>query len=834
MDTKTWQEELEDLWSALDSDRLTFFPVRHHSPACSWHLARLICERKPTSILLEGPASFTRSIPTLLDPSTRAPIALYTQFIDSKRRTVSHDDGLAGDGPPPRYSSFFPMCDYSPELVALREGHAIGARLAFFDLDFPDQILAESAVSRPQRLQIGSLLDESHLVHSAYLNELAHRRRCRDTHELWDRLFECDFQSCDTSDFMRKLAAYCFFARAHTTTESLERDGTLAREASMLGRLKTEQKRLRRRQLDESLLVVTGGFHTPALVLGAPSLAKTPRRQGGIEESDTLRAVIPYSFEQLDALHGYAAGMPSPAFYQRLWENRDRPQAAALEEMAREFLVELPRMTRRAKAANPVSTADAIAALYQARALAGFRGHPGPLREDVLDGIRSCFVQGESDASGSMILDMSLELLRGDTVGSVPENTEELPILTDFARQAKGFSLNLESTVQRDKALEIYRKPRHRQASHLLRRLQFLEVPFARFVAGPDFVTGTGMDLLVEHWSYVWAPQTAGRLVECTVYGGTIEEAVSNRLDEKVRVMREEGGASGAREAINLLTECCILGMHERASDLAPEIEDMLLTEASFAECAAAAAQLQLILRFQGPLQAGTARRLPEMLKGAFHRCCRLVSSLERVPEGAVDSTLDGLARIRELLVQSRHEEAGIELDQELFWSAVRRGLDDTACHPAIRGGLLGLAFSAGIVDGDDLMRRLEPGLTGRTDQGSTAPHFLRGLLTLNREITWQFRDFMDRFDAMLRTWDDDEFYRALPYLRLAFSSHTPQETDRVAQMLNDVGEGGEIGDLYRRDVEEEQIVRNTAIAARVHESLQADGLLKWIHDESA
>lgn len=30
--------------------------------------------------------------------------------------------------------------------------------------------------------------------------------------------------------------------------------------------------------------------------------------------------LIRYSFDRLDALNGYASGMPSPAFYQKVWE----------------------------------------------------------------------------------------------------------------------------------------------------------------------------------------------------------------------------------------------------------------------------------------------------------------------------------------------------------------------------------------------------------------------------------------------------------------------------------------------------------------------------------
>ena len=41
-----------------------------------------------------------------------------------------------------------------------------------------------------------------------------------------------------------------------------------------------------------------------------------------------------YGFEQLDRLNGYASGIPSPEYYQRLWEGRE--PAELIVELARQ------------------------------------------------------------------------------------------------------------------------------------------------------------------------------------------------------------------------------------------------------------------------------------------------------------------------------------------------------------------------------------------------------------------------------------------------------------------------------------------------------------------
>src|SRR5689334_15346664 len=70
----------------MRTGRVTYFPIRHHSPACAAHLRRWIGANKPAAVLIEGPASFTAKIDLLLDEKAVCPFALYTTFVDKKAR----------------------------------------------------------------------------------------------------------------------------------------------------------------------------------------------------------------------------------------------------------------------------------------------------------------------------------------------------------------------------------------------------------------------------------------------------------------------------------------------------------------------------------------------------------------------------------------------------------------------------------------------------------------------------------------------------------------------------------------------------------------------------
>src|SRR5712691_9445778 len=84
---------LDSLLAELITDRVVYFPIRHHSPACARHLERVIREWKPRAILIEGPANFTPLIPLVLHPKTKAPFAIYTSFVREEAQS-------APDAPP--------------------------------------------------------------------------------------------------------------------------------------------------------------------------------------------------------------------------------------------------------------------------------------------------------------------------------------------------------------------------------------------------------------------------------------------------------------------------------------------------------------------------------------------------------------------------------------------------------------------------------------------------------------------------------------------------------------------------------------------------------------
>lgn len=813
-DSPSIAAQLAAVQRALITPQVVYFPVRHHSPTCAWQIRRWIRQHRPRAVLVEGPDDFQSLLPHLLHEKCVPPVAIYTHFRLGGKAEHAADE---------RHAAYYPLAAYSPEWVALREGHAVGAQLRFIDLDYASQQHAErEATQQPGALRIESLQTEHHFRRSAYLREVARRLGCRDHDELWDHLIEVRGLERSVEQVVADVAAYCFFSRQDTPPEVLEADGTLAREAVMAGAIRDV---LQAGRVGDArpVLVVTGGFHSvvlPGLVSAAPSAQKR-------HEPTTRHACLTrYTFAQLDALSGYAAGMPQPGYYQAVWEAMERDEAAPLEAVALRMLVNLGHAARARDLSASVSVADEIAALEQARRLAQMREHPGPSREDVWDAVRGCLVKGELGADGEAVLALARKIFTGDATGDVPPDSGVPPLVEDFRRVAQARKLPVAFGGAQAVSLEIYKKETHRETSRFLHRLEFLGVTYGNRRAGPDFLRGFDLRRVIEHWDCQWIPQTETKLIECSAYGASVEEAASARLREEAARLDDES-AEGASSGVALLIRACLMGLPAAAADLAQRLTDWVGCDASFVSVARAFGQLMLLWQSREPLEASRLALLPKLMDTAYARACQLLGSGAQFPDEQAHAVANGCMLMNSRLAAD-HDAAG--LDPELFWQSLAGLLMATnTVPPLLRGATAGLLHSAGRLDVDAVVKAVQGALSPAVGDGARQVDFLAGLLKTARELAWREPRLQEAVETLFAQWDEAEFLHRLPHLRLAWSDLTPRETDQVAAQVAQ-RHGVEKSALTgTSSFSETEVLHALSVFARVEKALQEDGLASWL-----
>ena len=73
---------MEQILRRKEMAEIILLPVRHHSPACAWHIVRMIEKLKPDAVLIEGPENAGSLIPTMIHEETKAPFAVYYSYQD--------------------------------------------------------------------------------------------------------------------------------------------------------------------------------------------------------------------------------------------------------------------------------------------------------------------------------------------------------------------------------------------------------------------------------------------------------------------------------------------------------------------------------------------------------------------------------------------------------------------------------------------------------------------------------------------------------------------------------------------------------------------------------
>lgn len=802
-------DEIRALTAAFIRPDLVIFPVRHHSPACAWSLRQAFARLAPALVLVEGPRSFNRLIPLLTSPKAQMPLAIYSYVLPS----------IGTAGTETHRAAYYPFCDYSPELVALREALARGIPARFIDLDFAEQAHLETTdVGAPE-----SLLAERYYRRSSYLKSVAEECGCRDHEELWEHLFEASIGTEPLERHLERITAYCHFARIDSCAEELNRDGTLAREAEMAWNI--QQALAERAPGAGPVLVVIGGFHAVAMpdLLTHPIVRPTAAKG---TMATTSSALIRYTFERLDALNGYAAGMTSPAWHQLLWEEIvacDKaglvPSAKIRQGAALTILFDIAgELRQRHSIELPM---PCLAAAYeQVLQLAALRQRSAPLRDDVMDAVLSSFIKGEVDGDGATILATARRIFSGTTSGIVPPGGETPPLVRDFSRRARRQRLKIDDSELRRLSLDIYRRPAHRQTSRLLHSLVYLGVPFAIRTSGPDFVKGTGLERMLEHWEYAYSPVTEGSLVESSVYGETVARATATHFF--LLLGRIDAAQRSADAACRWLIQSCLLGLHDYLPRLLAQLREAVASDSAFASVAGAAAGIGLLSESREPLAVQEVPEIPLLLQATFERAIYLGSQLPESTESASE-VIEALSKLRELLVSA----AGRELDGELYWNLLRE-LYLHRHNAEICGAATGLLHTSGRLSAEGVATGLSGFLAG-TVGPPQAIAYLRGLLGTAREVAWQQPLLLESLDHHLARLDDSEFIALLPDLRLAFAAMTPNETDRIAAAVARRHGRESLGGLLHYDLTEEDVQTHLAWSTTVLEILADEGLHEWL-----
>ena len=712
------------------------FGIRHLSPAGAWHLTRFLSEKQPKLVLIEGPSDLDDQIEYITHPDTRTPIAILAYTKEAPVRTI-----------------LYPFAEYSPEYQAIVWCKENKVKCRFMDL--PSEVF----LALPSDLQNESRGEEERM--SVY--DLLDKQAGEDGHDtFWERTLE---HAEKTEEYHQ--GANVFGEHIRAFSEGQERDWPelLVREAYMRRKIK---EALEEGFAPEEIVVVTGAYHVAGL-LDETAAAMTEEEVKSLPGKEAKHTLMPYSDYRLSTRSGYGAGNRAPAYYSILWEAVKRGD---YQYMAECYLSRIAAYQR--KSGNPVSSAEVIEAVRLANSLAVLRGGKYPALRDLRDAAVTCLGKGSLPSISLAIADTEI----GTRIGALPEGVSNTSIQEDFYRKlrelklekyrditAQDLSLDLREnrTVSTEKAafLDLHR-------SFFLHQLRVLQVSFARTAAvKQDNATWA------EQWVIRWTPEAEIELVEAALKGDTVFLAASFALKERVE------HAAGISEIAQVIEDAFTCGMAEAMVYATAGLQAMAVDAASIVELAKTAHRLSTVLQY-GSIRRLDSEPLIPILQQIYYRACLILPGECICDDAASKELIQAMEMINSaaLAHEFLEEETWIQTLTEVFHR------DDL--NTRLSGFAAAVLLERGRMDNQELRlevgRRLSIGVPAELGAG-----WFEGLAMKNRYALIARLSLWESLDNYLGTLDDEEFKRALVFLRRAFADFSAKEKDEIAENLGEL-----------------------------------------------
>ena len=732
-----------------------YFGIRHLSPAGAWHLRRLLEERRPKLILVEGPSDFDGLMGEIAGPETKPPIAVMAFTKESPIRTV-----------------LYPFAEYSPEYQAICWAKENRVPCRFIDL--PTGVFLGISACREQQMEReagnGEEQGNKNLADQPDQEGLSSERVYRlldetagpGGHEnFWEHAME---HSLESGSYERGAAAFGRQLRELTMGRDADWPETLVREAYMRKQI---EDAVSEGYAPEEIVVVTGAYHVDGLSGETPGM--TEEEIKGLPYLDCNVTLMPYTYYRLSSRSGYGAGNQAPGYYGMLWQaycEGDRNMAVY------RYLTRISSWQR--DHGFIVSSAEAIEAVRLAKALASLHGYETPSLRDLKDAAVTCMGHG----SFSEIALASADAEIGSVVGSLPQGVSRTSLQDDFYRQLKDLRMekyksDIASTLELDLREKLNVKSqeaalRDLNRSFFLHRLRVLDVKF-----GTGKKTGQDNATWAEAWDIRWSPEVEIELVEAALKGDTVAQAASFTLKERAQE------ADGICLASQVIEEAFYCGMPQMVSYATEVLQKLAVDSAALEELAAAGEKLSVAMRF-GSIRRLDASPLTPVLEQMFLRFCLLLTSACTCDDQGAGHVMESMDRINSLCL---HHDF---LDGERWIRLLSELASRDDINTRISGFAAAILMERGLMEeeelGREVHRRLSKGIPAELGAG-----WFAGLSKKNRYALIARLNLWRELSEYLDTLDDEEFKRALLFLRRAFADFTAREKFDIAENLAEI-----------------------------------------------
>ncbi|MFO0014665.1 MAG: DUF5682 family protein [Planctomycetota bacterium] len=728
------------------------FGIRHLSPGGAWHVQRFLDRLRPSIVMIEAIADGLELTEHWVRRGTKPPFAILSYTTELPMRTF-----------------VAPIARYSPEYQAVLWAYRRRTPMEFIDL--PSEVflgLQEQERKRLERLQ--SEIDarsESEAAPttaspSTMYDRVAELAGEPDYETFWERTFEHN-----TNDEAYRMAAMELGQSLRELEEgtSPRHAENLVREAYMRMRI---QAAVDRGIAPGKIAVIVGAFHAPVMrsdqpIMTSDELARLPRRSGKL-------TLMPYSYFRLSSQSGYGAGNSAPAYFELMWDALERNR---LDSLPAEYLSRLARRVR--EDGTHRSTAEVIEAVRLANTLAAMHDAGTATLRELHDAAVTLLGHGELAPIAQHIAHIDV----GTAIGELPEGVSRTSIQEDFYRELSRLKLDkYRDTVKHELTLDLRenRQVKSESAAFLdlnrstfFHRMRILEIPFATWVPKNQSAA-----TWAEHWALQWTPECEIALVEAVLAGETIALATAFQFRQAIEK------AESVNDASRLIWDACCCSLPTMMDFARHRLQALSTENSGTADVAAAAFQLMQVVKFGDVRRFDTSPLLPLILDLFVQGCLSLFDAANCDNDAAAQlmTAVDELNRV----AFEFHD----QIDENLWRRRLQELSDSDDRNPLLSGLACAILLERGWMSNEQLARevsrRLSPGIAADLGAG-----WFEGIAGRNRYALIGRQILWEQLDQYVSELDEEQFRRALVFLRRAFGSFSPQEKRSIVENLSHV-----------------------------------------------
>ncbi|MEZ6133713.1 MAG: DUF5682 family protein [Pirellulaceae bacterium] len=744
--------------------QVAVFGVRHLSPMGAWQLRAFLDQMQPDLILIEGLDDATDLLSDVTRKQTAPPIAI-----------LAYTDTL------PVRTLVYPFARYSPEYQAILWAREHRKTAEFFDL--PSDVFlglqdAELEFRERQRQaaleELQAESEDSASLDTEALEPGVPERRESLYHRIAAKAGERDYDTYWERHFEHNTSRNSYMASTWELGQAIReldedtprwRAENLIREAYMRRRI---EESLAAGYAPEKIVAVVGAFH--ATVLSGNLPAMTDDELGSLRRRSSKLTLMPYSYFKLSSQSGYGAGNQAPAYFELLWEalNED-----GIQDLSRRYLSLVARHMR--DSGTHRSTAEVIDGVRLAETLSALKNGIAPTLADLRDAAVTLLGQGEWTAVKSSLAHVEV----GTAIGQLPKGVSQTSIQSDFERELQRLKLEkFRTTVQAELDLDLRenRRVKSQEAASLdlhrssfFHRLRVLGVPFAQPTA-----TRQQSATWAEKWLLQWTPESEIALVEAVLLGETVEVATAYRFKTQLEK------CVSIADAAALVHDACQCGLMQSMELARRRLQELATSSSDFSALAAAAWKLALVIRY-GDVRQFDVRPIMPLVQELFVQGALALFAASNCDDRAVKQLALAIDELNKVGLEFHDQ-----VEEGLWVEQLMRLADADDRNPLLSGYACAILLERGLIENEalarEVSRRISPGVPADLGAG-----WFEGLAQRNRYALLARQTLWEQLSGYIESLDEEQFRRALVFLRRAFGSFSAREKRQIGENLGEI-----------------------------------------------